>query len=177
MSSCSACSLAVVAFPPRSVRLRPPFDGLPVLRDHPTPLVPSPLCPFVLVVTAYAARGGGREVSPGKNAELHANPVACTCPARRNLGFAAACRLTPRLARLVSASLVLGSALHLSLPPDRPSRGRPWLVGDGFRPSQSQEDFHLQFRAHAGRTRVGFAARFAAAPLTRPARGPDLPAT
>src|SRR5215213_2486620 len=58
----------------------------------------------------------------------------------------------PRVGRLPGASLALGSALHLGLPPDPASRPRPCPLGGRFPPSGSREDFHLLFRAHAGRT-------------------------
>jgi len=76
-------------------RLGPPFGGLPVQRDHPTPLVPSSSRPFVLDDYRLRFRRGGREVSPGKNAELRTDSVATTRDPRRILGFAAPGRLTP----------------------------------------------------------------------------------
>ena len=50
------------------------------------------------------------------------------------------------------ASLSLGSALHLGLPPDPPRGRSPCPFGVGFPSSGSPEDFHLLFCAHAGRT-------------------------
>lgn len=155
-SSCPACWLAVVAFPPRVAAVEAAFR-----RSCGTTRPSDSSRPFATLsfrsrwLPPAVARGGGREVSPGKNAELRADAVAYTCATRRKLGFAAVGRLTPWLARLISASLSLGSALHFRLPPDGPSRGRPCRFSDGFLPSRSQEDFHLQFRAHAGRTKLG----------------------
>ena len=160
VSSCLACSLAVVAFPPRDSRPRlgPPFGGLPVLRDHPTPLVPSPSRPFVLGdYRRRPTRRGGREVSPGKNAELRADPVATTHRLRRISGFTAGSRLTHgrhalrrfAFARFGTAPMTSTRRPLAGLPPSLPPR--PCLFGAGFPPSGSPEDFHLLFRAHAGR--------------------------
>ena len=155
-------------------RLGPPFDGLPVLRDHPTSLVPSPSRPFVL--DGYRLRGG-REISHGKNAELRTDPSPLRAPARWNSGSAAVGRLT-RWRTPCGASLPFGSVLHLRLPPDASSRTfrlhlrrqRPCHFGVGFPPSGSREDFHLPFCAHAWRTDFGLG--FARPPLGLP--GTDL---
>src|SRR5579872_174293 len=45
----------------------------------------------------HPALYGGREISPGKNAELRTNPGACTHNLRRISGFTVGCRLTHKL--------------------------------------------------------------------------------
>ena len=141
-SSCPACWLAVVAFPPRSVAV-----GAAFRRSCGTTRPSDSSRPFATLsfrsrwLPHAAGRSGGREVSPGKNAKLRADAVAYTCATRRKLGFAAVGRLTPWTARLISASLSLGSALHLRLPPDGPSRGRPCRFSDGFLPSGPKRTF------------------------------------
>ena len=109
--------------PRLSPRLGPPFDGLPVLRgpsDSSRPFVISSFRPRRLPLAL--SRRGGREVSPGKNTELHAdNRRLYSRPAD---GYRASQlrASSPRAVRLTDASLSLGTALHLRLPPDAPSR-------------------------------------------------------
>ena len=98
------------SLPARGERLGPPFDGLPVLRDHPTPLVSSPS--RLSFLDGYRLRGGSREVSSGKNTELRTDAVAYTPACPTDMGFAAVGQLTRRLGRLRGASLSLGSVLH-----------------------------------------------------------------
>ena len=98
------------SLPARGARLRPPFDGLPVLRDHPTPLVSSPS--RLSFLDDYRLHGGSREVSSGKNTELRTDAVAYTPACPTDMGFAAVGQLTRRLGRLRGASLSLGSVLH-----------------------------------------------------------------
>ena len=75
---------------------------------------------------------GGREISPGKNVEFHANLSPLREPHEQILGLATERRLVPAVSRLIDASLVLSSALHLRLPSDPTSRSRPCLVGVWF---------------------------------------------
>ena len=88
-------------------RVGPPFDGLPVLRDHPTPLVSSSSCRWFL--DDYRASRGSREVSSGKHTELRTDAVAYTPACPTDMGFTAVGQLTPGLDASHSASLSLGS--------------------------------------------------------------------
>ncbi len=83
-------------------RLRPTFVGLVVLCDHPTPLVPWSCRPFVLHDYRPRSRGGGREVSPGKNAKLRTKPSPLPALVRRIWGFAESSQLTLRAASLTA---------------------------------------------------------------------------
>ncbi len=77
--------------------------------------------------TARVRLGGGREVSPGKNAELRPNTVASTHARRRISGFAADRPAHPRAMRLTALRFrsVPGSTFgfHQTLP-----RGLAWLA-------------------------------------------------
>lgn len=98
---------------------------------------------------------GGREVSPGKNAELPPDHRRLYSFPPTDIGL-----------RMLMVSLPTGHKPHRrfalrSVPgftsgfhrtPSPLVEQRPCLVGVGFPPSGPQEDFHLLFRAHAGRT-------------------------
>ena len=120
--SCPTCSLAVVAFPPRSRRAvgaafrRPAGTMRP--SDFSRPFAISLPRQLPLVV----AHRGGREISPGKNAELHTKLVATTHARRTDIGVCRRLSVHPAERMPYGASLSLGSMLHLRLPPDAPSR-------------------------------------------------------
>jgi hypothetical protein len=124
-------------------QMGPPFDGLPVLRDHPTPLVSSSSRRWFL--DDYRASRGSREVSSGKHSELRTDAVAYTPACPTDMGFTAVGQLTPGPDASHSASLSLGSVLHRWTSTGRPLAGlawceRPCLVDGGFPPSGPQED-------------------------------------
>ena len=157
-------------------RVGPPFDGLPVLRDHPTPLVSSSSCRWFL--DDYRASRGSREVSSGKHTELGPDAVAYTPACPTDMGFTAVGQLTPGLDASHSASLSLGSGLASSDSTGRPLAGganceRPCLVDGGFPPSGPQEDLTTTcltslFCVHAEHTK-------ACARCAQPLRGLDPP--
>jgi hypothetical protein len=116
---------------------------------------------LVLSFSVITARGfhrcGGREASPGKNAELRVKPSPIRLAPRRISGFADGRQLNPGARRLTALHFrsIPHSTLdfHRTLPRGSlPPSWRPCLFGAGFPPSGSPEDFHLLFRAHAGRT-------------------------
>jgi hypothetical protein len=164
------------SLPAATLRLGPAFAGLPVLRNHPTPLVPLPCRPFVLHSYRRDFRDGGREVSPGKNAESRADAVAFTHAARRILGFTAIGQLTPRTyasrrftsvrfgtaPRASTTRSLAGPRRRLSSSPRRPVLRSAHLpcqcevpsvrVLEGFRLARVEHRWYLPFRARAGRT-------------------------
>src|SRR6266540_4247258 len=159
--------LAVTAFPPpaTSLRVTTAFRrpcGTTRSSDSSRPFA---ICPFVL--SGYRLFRGGREVSPGKNAQLPPTPSSLRAPSDGYRASLAAGRLTqgPRASRRFAFARCRGSPQTSTRPPLAGSPGlrhwqgpgppdrRPCLLGAGFPPSGSHEDFHLLFRAHAGRTR------------------------
>ena len=126
---------------PASLRFGSAFADLPVRCSHPTSLDPSSSCSLSLMSTVSAFTRGGREISPGKARETSPETVAYTHATRRILGLAASRQLDPVVVRLVGASLVFGSEVHLGLPPDPASRLRPCPSSDGFPPTGPREDF------------------------------------
>jgi len=118
-----ACSLAVVAFPPRSRRA----VGTAFRRPSGT-LRPSDSSRLV-AISSFVSRwlppgGGSREVSSGKHTELRTDAVAYTPACPTDMGFTAVGQLTRRLGRLRGASLSLGSVLHHQTSTGRPLAGR-----------------------------------------------------
>jgi hypothetical protein len=94
--------------------------------------------------------------------ELRANAGATTPGRTDGYGSAAERQLALGFRSLLSASLSLGLALHLRLPPDTPSRAHlpppphGALVSSVWVSSiRIPEDSHLLFHAHAGRTLCG----------------------
>ena len=147
--------------PARGERLGPPFDGLPVLRDHPTPLVSWP--------SRLSFRDGYRlaaeaERSPRvRTQNFVPTPSPIRPPVRRR--WASLLRASSPTGWDASAALRFRSVRYciVRLLPDAPSRAartrRPCLVDDGFPPSGPQEDLtyymsHLMFCAHAEHTRA-----------------------
>ena len=127
-------------------RLGPPFDGLPVLRDHPTPLVSSSSRLWFL--DDYRPSAEAERPPRVRTQNFMPTPSPIRPSARRILGFAAVGQLTRGFGRLNGASLSLGSALHLwtsigrplAGPPPSPHRAAPLSRWCGFPPSGPQED-------------------------------------
>ncbi len=87
--------------------------------DSSRPVIASSLRPRRLPPAVF--RCGGREASPGKNAELRAKPSPLrTLPDGYRTSLPEGS--SPRIRTPYGASLSFDSALHLRLPPDAPSR-------------------------------------------------------
>ena len=149
------------SLPARGERLRPPFDGLPVLRDHPTPLVSWP--------SRLSFRDGYRLVAEAERSprvrtqNFVPTPSPIRPPVRRI--WASLPLASSPAGWDASAALRFRSVRYciVRLLPDAPSRAaqtrRPCLVDGGFPPSGPQEDLtysmsHLvvlcSCRAHQG---------------------------
>jgi hypothetical protein len=149
------------SLPARGERLGPPFDGLPVLRDHLTPLVSSPS--RLSVLDGYRPQAEA-ERSPRVSAQNFVpTPSPIRPPARRI--WASLPLASSPAGSDASAALRFRSVRYCisRLLPDAPSRAaltrRPCLIDGGFPPSGPQEDLtycmsHLvvlcSCRAHQG---------------------------
>jgi len=130
-------------------RLGTPFGVLAVLRDHPTPAVPSPPRPFVLG-DYQRSPPGGRQVSPGKGQKASHEPVTNTCGRPTDFGLRDWRLAYPRLACLTVLHLrsvpCCTYDFHQTVP-----RGPALVFCVGFPLSRFQKDFHFLLSAHAGR--------------------------
>jgi hypothetical protein len=170
-----SCSLAVASFPPPTYRgVKATFRwlcGTTRPSDSSRPFVVSSFRPRQLPLSR-----GGREVSPGKghgtspdHRRLYSFPptdiglrmLMVSSPTGHKPHRRFALRSVPGFTLGFHRTSPRGLSRALPLKgPGAPGR-RPCLLGVGFPPSGSQEDFHLPFRAHAGRTmqRTRFARR------------------
>jgi len=149
------------SLPAWCARMGPPFDGLPVLRDHPTPLVSSPSRRWFLDGYRLSAEA---ERSPRVSTQNFVPTPSPIRPPARRIWASLPWASSPAGVD-ASAALRFRSVRYciIRLLPDAPSRAaltrRPCLVDGGFPPSGPQEDLtycmsHLvvlcSCRAHPG---------------------------